>query len=246
VGSTTVALQLATELAVRKLRVVLVDADLERADASRRAGIGDDADGYLTDVLAGRRTAVEVLENGPAGIRVLAGKPHHPAPPAMTLSTRNRLPHELRHLAGRSDLVIVDTPGGLTPWSERFWLAAKLVLAVTTPDDAAIMDTYAMLKSASHGGPLPGVRIVVNRCDSPQQADHVHQRIGQACYRFLGELVPAMPPLPAVQLPATDFVHTASWHSRSPRDSNYLQYLRKLADEVVNETVAAKRSQLAA
>lgn len=233
VGSTTLALDLAKALAAGKRRVVLVDADVERADATRRAGVDRVADGYLTDVLVGRRTALEVLENGPAGVRMLPARPHQLPPATISAGTRSRIPHELQRIGQRCDLVLVDTRGGHAPWSALFWQTAQLVLAVTTPDDAAVNDTFTMLNSASQGGPLPAVRMVVNRCHSPQQADQVHQQIAEACFRLLGELVPAMPPLPSFD---TQLDWLPRPHPNAPVDSPYTHAIYQLAERLLEET----------
>ncbi len=71
VGTTTLALNVSVALAQQGRRVVLADLDLCRADVALLCGIEDRRN--VSDVLAARRTADEVLQPGPAGIRVLAG-----------------------------------------------------------------------------------------------------------------------------------------------------------------------------
>src|SRR5262245_30489845 len=71
VGATTVAVHLAGALAQDGLRVVLIDADLYRADVAARCNL---AGGFgIGDVLAGRKNIHEVLQRGSAGMQILAG-----------------------------------------------------------------------------------------------------------------------------------------------------------------------------
>src|SRR5262245_2112060 len=71
VGATTLAVELAKMLAEDGRRVVLIDANVQRADVAASTslvgGLG------IGDVLAGRQTIHEVLQRGPAGMHVLVG-----------------------------------------------------------------------------------------------------------------------------------------------------------------------------
>ncbi|WP_232686537.1 MinD/ParA family ATP-binding protein [Halobacterium zhouii] len=130
VGKTTTALNLAAELGA-----VLVDADLGMADVP--AGRGPD----LHDVLAGRATAVEAVQDegyeGPSGVRRL--------PCGRTLAgAREGDPRELVGVLERVDEeygdAVVDCPAGLRADVGLPLLAADASVLVTTPDRAAIAD----------------------------------------------------------------------------------------------------------
>ena len=68
VGATTVAVHLAAALAQEAQRVVLVDADIHRADAATQAGVAGKF--TLSDVMAGRRSIHEAIQIGPAGRQI--------------------------------------------------------------------------------------------------------------------------------------------------------------------------------
>jgi flagellar biosynthesis protein FlhG len=79
----------------------------------------------------------------------------------------------------------------------RLWLCAGQVLLVTSPEAAAVMDSYALVKtllkrpSLSGPGALCGpLALVVNRAADEAQAADVCRRIDQSCRRFLGLPVP--------------------------------------------------------
>ena len=193
VGASTVAIRIAESLAARDISCVLVDADLELPDISRRLDVIQRNKGTIDDVLAGRRTLAEVVCETTSGPKLLAGR--EPDSGSVNLGTveRNRMLGQLDRLRQNSELVLIDAGAGYSPWSECLWQAADILLSVTTIDDAAIVDTYAMLKAASSGGMLSKTKLLVNRCDRTSVADQVHQRIGRACFQFLNELVPAAP-----------------------------------------------------
>ena len=197
VGATTVAVNLAATLARRGPRVVLVDAARPRGDLASVAGIDDSLTRSLDDVLAGRYAAADALMPGPAGTLVLANGWAADSSSDWSAATEDRLLDELGKLGDWADVLVVDAGSGLTPWTGRLWQRAQLALVVTTADDVAVMDTYAMIKLGTAG--LTGdtdVRVLANRCDSERMAGEVCGRIGKVSRRFLGRTVAQLPTLP--------------------------------------------------
>ncbi len=80
VGVTTLAINVAISLVDQGLRVVLVDADLYRADVATLCQLPER--GHVGDILSARRDIHEVLERGPGGILVVPGvwAPDHEIP----------------------------------------------------------------------------------------------------------------------------------------------------------------------
>jgi tyrosine-protein kinase len=114
-GKTTVATRLALATAGAGMNVVLIDADLRRAQVSARLGI--QADGGLGAVIAGARVLADVVTEYPlegAGtgrLRVIPAG--HPPPNPSALMSSPEMRRILRELEGQSDLVIIDTPAAL-------------------------------------------------------------------------------------------------------------------------------------
>lgn len=114
-GKTTVATRLALTTARAGLRVVLVDADLRRAQVSARLGVRS-ATG-LGAVLAGQVPLADALVDYPVegatsgSLTVLPAGPPPPNPSGLISSDATR--RVIRQLETQSDLVIVDTPAAL-------------------------------------------------------------------------------------------------------------------------------------
>ena len=185
VGATTVALNLAATLAGDALRVVLIDADLQQANVAVRCDLT--ASLNIGDVFEGRKNIHEALQRGPAGMQILAGK----ASPEMrgTVSPRalQRLQRQLRSLERHTDWIIVDAGHQPTELMFDLWSLAERVLLVSSPDAAAVMDTYALVKTLltrqSLAQPLA---LVINQVAGAAAAADVFRRIDQSCRRFLG------------------------------------------------------------
>lgn len=206
VGTTTAAVNLAVALADHGARVVLVDADLQRADVTTLCGLHDHQGTH--DVLASRRDIHEVLLRGPAGIQIVPGIWAPGAGGGYSEKNQHRLLRQLRALGRHAEWVLVDIGHGAPEVASRFWQAADDVLLVTTPDNVAVMDAYATLKSLLSENIRPALRLLVNRAGDPGEAADVHRRLDQSCRRFLGREIRLIGQVPVdPQIPAAAEVH---------------------------------------
>lgn len=184
VGVTTLAINIAIALVDQGLRVVLIDADLYRADIAPLCHLSER--GHVGDILSARRDIHEVLERGPGGILVVPGvwAPDHKIP--FSQHSQERLMKQIRSLGRHADIVLIDVGSSAVDAVLRFWFAAHEVILVTTPDAVSVMDCYATIKTALAGGAAPGVlRLIVNRADDADVAHDVYRRIDQSARRFL-------------------------------------------------------------
>ena len=182
VGTTTIAVNLAVALADQGARVVLVDADMQRADIARLCGIADSKG--VAEVLGARRDIHEVLMRGPAGIQVAPG-----AANGYSEKSQYRLLRQLKSLGRHAEWVLLDAGRGSPEVARRFWQAADDVLLIATPDSATVMDAYASFKSLLVDSVQSRLRLVVNQATDAVEAQDVHLRIDQSCRRFLGREV---------------------------------------------------------
>ena len=184
VGVTTLAINVAISLVDQGLRVVLVDADLYRADVATLCKLPER--GHVGDILSARRDIHEVLERGPGGILVVPGvwAPDHEIP--FSHHSQHRLVRQIQSLGRHADVVLIDVGSASADAVHRFWFGADEVVLVTTPDSVSVMDCYATVKSALAGGAAPdALRLIVNKVQDPVQAEDVHRRIDQSARRFL-------------------------------------------------------------
>lgn len=184
VGTTTIAIHLAQELAQLGKRVVLVDANLlaPRLRISMQSSHG----GGLADVLSGRRSVVEVLEQIGEGIQLLPGVDVARDNPELNPHALRRLITDLRSLTNVADLIVLDAGMGMSPWVERLWTAAMQILLVTTVQPAAVMDGYATVKLAPWGDVDGKLRLIINQCHEVNLGMRASDSFTSTCRRFLG------------------------------------------------------------
>ena len=227
IGTTTVACRLAKELALLGKRVVLVDAHPAEPALAHHWGI--QPRGTLADVLAGKRTLVEVLQSTGSGVQILPGHWDAGSPPKLNHQAVEHLLAELRTL-NDADLVLADVGSGMSPWAHRFWQAAQQVLLVTTPDPKSVMESYAAIKLADAPTLGKKLRIVVNQSTDPQQARGVFARLDQTCRRFLDITLAGGLPVATNQPPDE--------HADDGAGDDFSQSVRLLAAEVIGYSMA--------
>ncbi len=195
VGVSTLAINIAISLVDQGLRIVLVDADLYRADIAPLCNLPER--GHVGDILSARRDIHEVLERGPGGILVVPGvwAPDHEIP--FSQHAQHRFLKQIQSLGRHADMVLMDVGSASAETVHRFWYAADEVVLVTTPDSVSVMDCYATVKAAIGSGAAPeGIRLIVNKTSSAEEAVDVHHRIEQSAQRFLGRQLPALGSVP--------------------------------------------------
>ena len=147
-------------------------------------------------MLSGAVTAVDALCAGPAGILLLAGQWAAERSPDRSHKSLDRLLEQLQSFDSHADALVIDSGRGATNWTHRLWQEATLVLLVTTPEDVAVMDTYATIKRGISAEEDVDLRVLVNACHDTATAVDVQSRVSAACRRFLGRSIGRAPLLP--------------------------------------------------
>lgn len=241
VGTTTVAVQLATALAEMGRGSVLVDADLGRADATSLLGLS--ARAGLEELLQGHCGIEAVLTTTADGMQVLPAAWAPSAPCQPTASAARRLVAELRHVPAASGWIVADGGSSRSPLSDHLWQSAARVLMVTTPDDVAVMDTYARIKTLTAGGATTPIGILINRAAQSSLAWDVQARLEQSCRRFLGLTIDSCGQLPLLNALTSTEAHGAVLPSREPAvKREFVRLARRVVEATPIVTVMSGRA----
>jgi flagellar biosynthesis protein FlhG len=231
VGITTVAVNLAAVLADRGARVLLVDAVAGHSKMAQIAGLDMAQVQYtIAEVLAGKCLFAEALAPLCFGASVLVKRPGRRCE-NFPRRVQQKFLADLQSLEDSFDAFVIDAGSGLTAWSRRFWLQARHVLLVTTPQSAAVTDSYATIKRSIADRLGPDVRLVVNQCDDDSIGAETQRKLSHACSRFIGRPLPGLAPLPwyvdasgrhpmprVWESPNTPFGHAVLWLGRAVKE----------------------------
>jgi flagellar biosynthesis protein FlhG len=150
VGKTHIAANMAIGLAVAGRRVLLVDADLGLANVD--LVLGERPRGDLGNVLAGRESLDDVIQDGPGGLRWIPGASYLSGT-RIEDTRRENLLARLTALESEHEFLIIDAPAGIGRGVLSLAQQADQLLLVTTPEPTAMMDAYALLKAlGAHAG----------------------------------------------------------------------------------------------
>jgi len=127
------------------------------------------------------------------------------------------LESELNQLGPYADALVIDVGSSRSALAQRLWAASHLVTLVTTPEAAAIMDSYAAIKVLLGAEATTPVQTIVNLAAGHAVAVDVHGRIAQACQRFLGMQIAAAGYLPCDHMIAEAASSGSPFLLRSPR-----------------------------
>ena len=183
VGKTSVATNLAIELALSGKRVTILDADLSLANIDVLLGLRPRYN--LNHVIQKEKSLMDVMVRGPHGIQVI--------PASSGIQSMADLPEDqLNHLTGQfsllerqCDFLLVDTAAGISDNVLAFVHAVDEVLIVTTPEPTAYTDAYALIKVLLEGD-VPGkLGLLVNMAQSRKEARNAAEGIIMISQKFL-------------------------------------------------------------
>ncbi len=184
VGKTNFAINLGVALQELGQRVLLFDADLGLGNVDIALGFYPRYN--LGHVLRGEREMDQVVEEGPSGLKVVAGGSGLGELLELSPARVREFTGQLASLEEMADVIFLDTGAGLSNTVLSFVLAADEIILVTTPEPTALADAYAVLKVACQRQPSVTFRVVLNRVKDSSDAAAAAERLNAVSRRFLG------------------------------------------------------------
>ncbi len=183
VGKTSLTVNLALQLSMRGLKVVILDVDFGLANVDVLFGIVSKY--TLLDVIKGDKSILEVLTNGPDNIKFLSGGSGVEELVSLDRKKLRKFVSNINILDKLFDVILIDTGAGLSRNVMNFILAADEVVLVTTTEPTAITDAYALVKMVSRRDQKKNINILVNKADNIREAENVANKLCQVSEKFL-------------------------------------------------------------
>jgi flagellar biosynthesis protein FlhG len=186
VGKTWFAITLSHALARAGQRVLLFDGDLGLANIDIQLGLCGGSN--LSDVVAGRLSLTDAIQTHEAGFDILVGRSGAGTLSSVAPGVLEEVLTELRHVARRYDVLLLDLGAGLERAVRRMAIFADTMLVVATDEPTSLTDAYAVMKvyKSDLGGKSGQVRVVVNLAATRASGERTFLTLERASTTFLG------------------------------------------------------------
>lgn len=183
VGKTNFSINLALSLCKLGYKVAVLDADIGFANIDVILGIMPRY--TLVDVIRENKDILEIMENGPYGLKIIAGGSGLDDIMNLDVNKLNLLTNQLVKLEELMDFVIIDTGAGISKAVINFVSASDEVILITTTEPTSLTDGYAMLKVINKHIKKENIKLVVNRVKNEKEYLEVFTKLNRACKKFL-------------------------------------------------------------
>ncbi len=187
VGKTNVVANLAASLTDLGKRVVILDADFGLANIDVLLGLTPRF--HLGHVLYGKKKLMEIMVEGPRGIRIIPASSGLQSLAELSLEQRNSLVRSFDELQGDADFLLIDTAAGISSNVLHLLRAAPEVIVVSAPEPTAIVDAYAVIKIVLAEEPTKTIRVLINSVADEEESRDVFRQINSVVKRFLNREV---------------------------------------------------------
>ena len=103
----------------------------------------------------------------------------------LSAKKRQVLLGQLEKLATLYDVILIDTAAGVDGSVLDFVVSSDFVVVVTTPENTAVTDAYALIKLAIERNPLCEIGVIANRARSKREGLSTIDRLINCAHRFL-------------------------------------------------------------
>ncbi len=183
VGKSNVVSNLAIALSAQGKKVLLIDADLGLGNLDVLLGLSPTYN--LNHVMSGEKTVMEILIDGPAGIKIIPAGTGVQELTSLGQHEKLKLLDELDMLEEQFDIMIIDTEAGISENVTYFTVAAQEIFVVVTPEPTSITDAYALIKLLATRYSEHHFKVLVNMAKDSEDALEVFRKLANVAGRFL-------------------------------------------------------------
>jgi flagellar biosynthesis protein FlhG len=183
VGKTLTTANLGLCFVREGMRTLLIDGDFGLANLDVLLNVRTDS--TLEDVLVGERELKDVIVTGPEGLRLIPASSGMPRVNELGQMQKLVLLDQIESIQDDFDVVLIDTPAGVSK-NVQYWAAsASEVLLVATPEPTSLADAYATMKVLSQTNHETCFKLIVNMAKSEEEALRVFERLSSVANEYL-------------------------------------------------------------
>jgi flagellar biosynthesis protein FlhG len=175
VGKTNVAANLALALADLGNRVLLLDADLAKANLN--VLLGHAAERSLADVINGKFSLGEVVHEGRSGVRVVSGRSGDSAMGRLSAIQHAELIRAFNDIGDSLDYLIIDTASGISDTVLSFVGASREVLVVAGDEPSSIASATTLIELVNRRHGVTRFHVLANMVHSSQEGHFLFRKL---------------------------------------------------------------------
>jgi flagellar biosynthesis protein FlhG len=183
VGKTFLAANLASALATRGERVLVLDADLGLANLDVVLNLQPKI--TLHDVFTGAATLDDAILHAPGGFSVLLAGSGLVEYSRLTPEIRTQLENIIETVAPRYDRILLDTGAGISDVVLYAVSLADEVLVIATSEPTSMTDAYATIKVLATQQHRRAIRLVVNQVSQNGEGRAIRNQLQLVLDRFV-------------------------------------------------------------
>ncbi len=183
VGKSVISYNLADRLGARGDRVLLVDADFSSGNLHILANVRCDVG--VRQFAAGELSLAEAVTPVSEQIDLLASSWSGSVVDDFGVMPTAQLVRIIREQSGGYHHVIIDHGSGISKAATVMAHASDINLLVIVPELTSIADAYGLYKYLVETNKSIDCRLVVNRCQSDEEADYIDRKFRALAERFL-------------------------------------------------------------
>jgi len=183
VGKTTLVVNIAVALALKRKKVAIFDADLGLANVHILMGVKPQFN--LSHLIQDGFALEDVIATGPLGIQILSGGQGIRELANLREEERRTLLRQLDKLERTVEYLLVDTGAGISENVLRFASFADEIIVITTPNVVAAADAYSIIKILLSMEPNAKIGLVTNEVGNMYHSKNVFNRINTTTEKYL-------------------------------------------------------------
>lgn len=184
VGKTLLSANLAYSCAAMGQRVLVIDGDLGLSNLDVVMNLR--TRGSIDDVLAGECSINDVIIRYSTGLDVLPASSGFLKVAELDRVHKLILLDQVEAIETEYDLILIDTPAGVSRIVQHWAASAADVVIVVTPEPTSLADGYATMKILKETTNENSFSLVVNMANGPEEGLQIFDRFSNAAEEFLG------------------------------------------------------------
>ena len=183
VGKTLTTANLGLCMARMGMRTLLIDGDFGLANLDVVLNLRPQF--TLDDVLCGERHLKDIIMTGVEGVRIIPSSSGVMRVPELDKLQKLMLLDQIESLDEEFDVVLIDTPAGVSK-NVQYWTSSSAeVIMVVTPEPTSLADCYASIKILSQTTAETNFKLIVNMVRNDLEAKKIYEKISTLSDEYL-------------------------------------------------------------